>query len=337
MAIQIRGSSQIISASISADRINLTDTFDFSSGVLQAASPTNSSDVATKGYVDGLVADGFQAGDGISIDTGTSPDTISVLTATDGALQFIGAGSNELSLKLDGSTLSKTSSGVKVADGGIADAQIASGAAIAISKLAQSTISGVSLGDNLYGLSASGVLSMTSYDGSAAVSDLQLNYDAAMFDNSAGSLIIKNLGVDSAQLADGSVTTNKIASAAVTQAKMANDSVGAAQIINGSVGGDELANNSIQMAKLSFSSYWNSLTPNSSTTAFDLSKTLQAACQQIFVVKNGLVMKQVASSPSGSDEYTVSLNGGTAGVGQITFGAAPTTGDDLRVWFMANN
>ena len=120
MAIQIRN-DQIQNSQITAAKIDLTGTFDFSTGTLQSGTPSASADVATKGYVAGQLPDSLQGGDGIVINTGTSPDTISVDLATNPGLQF---SSNKLDLKLDGSTLSKGANGVKIADAGIQNAQI---------------------------------------------------------------------------------------------------------------------------------------------------------------------------------------------------------------------
>lgn len=96
------------------------------------------------------------------------------------------------SLQLDSSVLKIKTSGVatamiaddavdadKIADDSISNAHIAGGAAIAISKLAANTISGVELGNNLFALSAAnnGGLSMTSFNGAGAnVSDLQIDF-----------------------------------------------------------------------------------------------------------------------------------------------------------------
>jgi hypothetical protein len=85
---------------------------------------------------------------------------------------------------------------------------------------------------------------------------------------------------------------------------------------------------------LLLTSEWVSLTPNGSATAFDLGHTLSGDFGFIVAVRNGLVLEQKSSSPSGTDEYSVSLNGGTGGVGQITFGSAPASGENLRVFYI---
>lgn len=55
MAVQIK-TEQIKDAAINAGKIDLTATYAFTSGVLRAAEPSANSDVATKQYVDGLLA-----------------------------------------------------------------------------------------------------------------------------------------------------------------------------------------------------------------------------------------------------------------------------------------
>lgn len=289
MAIQIRG-NQVQDATLLPAKLDLTQTYDFSSGVLQAASPTNNSDVATKAYVDGILPDSFAGGDGISITDGAGTDTIAVDLATDPGLQFT---SNKLDLKLGDSTLAKDSQGVrvklKVESGGslssdvngiyIADGAVANG------KLANSTISGVALGSNLNSLSAGQGISMTSYNGSAAVSDITVNIDGSTLSKSASGL------------------------------KVADDSIGSAQ--------------------LSITSEWHNMSPDGTATAFDLGHTLDGDFAYIMVFRNGLAVEQVASSPSGQDQFSVSLSGGTGGLSQITFGSAPSASDNVRAFYIA--
>ncbi len=137
--VQIRG-SQIQPASVEASNINLSGSFDLraATGVQFLTKPEADKTTfpATTAFVHGIVSgsivDGFQGGDGIAINVGTSPDTISVDLATNPGLDFA---SNKLILKLDGSTLSLGSGGVSVGSA-LANANIASDAAIAQSKLA---------------------------------------------------------------------------------------------------------------------------------------------------------------------------------------------------------
>lgn len=88
---------------------------------------------------------------------------------------------------------------------------ISNTAAIAVTKLASSTISGITLGQNLAQLSAGNGLSMTGYNGSSAVTDLTLNLDGA-------TLAVAGSGV---KVADGGITDTQISgSAAIADSKL---------------------------------------------------------------------------------------------------------------------
>ena len=156
-------------------------------------------------------------------------------------------------------------------------------------------------------------VSLFSYNGSGAAT-ISIDLDGSTLTAGANGLKITGAGVGSTELADGAVTTAKIGDGQVSAAKLVNDSVGS--------------------AKLAITSEWHSLTPNGSATAFDLGHTLSGDFAFIVVVRNGLVLEQKSSSPSGVDEYTVSVDGGTGGVGQITFGSAPASGENLRVFYI---
>ena len=292
--IQIRN-GQIKDATILPGKIDLTATFDYSSGTITVATPTADAQAATKAYVDALVADGFQAGNGITINTGTSPDTISVKVAADGALSFIGTGSDELSVKVkseSGGTITKDADGIYIADSAISSAKLAG--SIANAKLANSTISGKALGTNLDDLTAGQGLSMTAYNGSSAQAiDMQL--DAGTLSKSASGVKVADLGIDTGQLAARAVQSSKL----------------------------DLQNN------------LDGFTGDNTATFFDLSEALLDDFIVVDVYKNGLYMDQVASSPANQDEFSVAATGGTGGVGRITFGAAPSTGDIIRVKYLS--
>lgn len=283
MAIQIKG-DQIQNTTIEPGKLVISSqTYDFSSGTLRAGTPSASSDVATKAYVDGILPDSFAGGDGISITDGAGTDTIAVDLATNPGLQFT---SNKLDVKVkveSGGSITKDADGLYIADAAIGNAKLAG--SIANDKLANSTISGVALGSNLNSLSAGQGISMTSYNGSAAVSDITVNIDGSTLSKSASGL------------------------------KVADDSIGSAQ--------------------LSITSEWHNMSPDGSATAFDLGHTLDGDFAYIMVFRNGLAVEQVASSPSGQDQYSVSLTGGTGGLSQITFGSAPASSDNLRAFYIA--
>ena len=279
--------------------------------------------------------------------------------------------------------------GAKLADGSVTSAKIGD-AQVTNAKLANSKISGVALGSSLYSLSASGPLSMTSYDGSAAVTDLTLAYDALFFaldgssqliinngaintnqlsdnavvsaklaDTSVSTAKLQNSSVTTAKIADANVTTAKIADANVTTAKLADGSVTNAKLA-GSIGADKLTlgqgvqsfndagtyrlqanidpNNLVFSAgaiNINFQSRWKSLTADNSTTTFDLDAPLKAKFSSIMVFKNGIALEQVASGQSGSDQFAITTSGGTGGVGQVLFGAAPSSSDNIRIFYIA--
>ena len=94
---------------------------------------------------------GLIGGDGITV----SGSTISVDHDGEG-LAFV---ANQLALELDGGTLSKSASGVKVADAGISNAQINAAAAIELSKLEALTASRALQSDGAGEISVSAVTS----------------------------------------------------------------------------------------------------------------------------------------------------------------------------------
>ena len=93
---------------------------------------------------------------------------------------------------------------------GVTNAKIAN-STIENAKLANSTISGIALGASLPSLSAGNGLSMTSYNGSAAVTDLTIDLDGA-------TLAVGGSGV---KIADGGITNTQISgSAAIVDTKL---------------------------------------------------------------------------------------------------------------------
>lgn len=374
MAIQIRG-VQIQNNSVGPTQIDETATYDFSSGTVSVATPSAAAHAATKAYVDSQVGDGFQAGDGININTATSPDTISVDLATNPGLQFT---SNQLDLKLEANKgLSKGANGLAIqlkAESGGTISVDASGlfiddAAISNAKLANSTISGVALGSNLNSLApaTNGGVLFTSYNGSAAVSDLQLDisdladaavnvgadsiaiYDADadvsgkesiadLATAQAGNGIAASSGVFAVQADGGTLTVGasgvKVSDLGIDSGQLAADSVVAGKIADGAVDATAtLVDSIVSPAKLTFGSRQDVLTPDGATAAFALANEVDAIFDNfVLVYRNGLLQKKVASSPSDDSEYTVSTSLGTT---TITFGANINSADALEVRYLA--
>jgi len=158
---------------------------------------------------------------------------------------------DRLDVEVDGSSIVIESDALKVADGGISNSMLAG--SIANEKLLTSTISGVSLGGTLAGLSAatngSISLSATSYNGSAAVT-ASVQLDGSTLTSGSGGLKISSLGVGSSQLASDAVTTAKIADDAVTQDKIADNAIDSARLVSNAVTTAKITDGAVTNAKL---------------------------------------------------------------------------------------
>lgn len=214
--------------------------------------------------------------------------------------------------------------------------------------LANSTISGVALGANLNSLSkaTNGGVNFSPFNGSAAVSNLQLDvndlsaitvdigsdsiaiYDAdgdatgkctiqSILSDAAGSALTESSGVLSVGVDDSSIEVSsdalRVKSAGITDAMLAG---------------------SVQTSKLLLSTRWKVFSPDGNTADFDLDDTLSANLADILVFRNGIAVVQVSGTPSGGDQYSVSLTGGASGKTRITMGANISASDNLRAWYV---
>lgn len=299
MAIQIRG-TQIQDGSIAAGKINLAGTFDFSSGTIRCGTPSGSTDVANKAYVDAQLPDSLSGGNGIAIDSSGDPDVISVDLATNPGLQFT---SNKLDVKVKaetGGSITKDADGLYIADSAIGNAKLAG--SIANAKLANSTISGKALGASLDSLTDGNGIADFTYNGGSAAS-IAIDLDGSTLSVGASGLKISDLGVDTGQLAANAVELAKI------------------------------ANGAVSVQKLNFQARQDLFTPNGSTAAFALSNEVEENMKNmVMVFRNGLLQQLKASSPADDSEYTVSTSGGTT---TVTFGANINSADKLEVRYFA--
>ena len=206
MAIQLVR-NQIVDSIINVDKLdnNAVSYAKINSSDIETTLTGGSSKLASaaaiKTYVDDAVTEiTYQAGDGIDINTGTSPDTLSVDLASSSPGLYLDTNKLSVLLKAEsGGTISKDASGLYIADSAIGNA-----------KLANSSISGVALGSNLNALTAGDAISMTSYNGSAAVSDLTLVLDGSTLSKSGSGVKVADLGIDTAQIAQSAVTAPKV-------------------------------------------------------------------------------------------------------------------------------
>lgn len=299
MAIQIRG-TQIQDGSIAAGKINLAGTFDFSSGTIRCGTPSGSTDVANKAYVDAQLPDSLSGGNGIAIDSSGDPDVISVDLATNPGLQFT---STKLDVKVKaetGGSITKDADGLYIADSAIGNAKLAG--SIANAKLANSTISGKALGASLDSLTDGNGIADFTYNGGSAAS-IAIDLDGSTLSVGASGLKISDLGVDTGQLAANAVELAKI------------------------------ANGAVSVQKLNFQARQDLFTPNGSTAAFALSNEVEENMKNmVMVFRNGLLQQLKASSPADDSEYTVSTSEGTT---TVTFGANINSADKLEVRYFA--
>ena len=269
---------KLLDGAVSYAKINSSDI----ETTLVGGSSKLASAAAIKSYVDAQVPDTFSGGDGIDIDSSGDPDVISVDLATNPGLQFTSA---KLDLKLkseSGGSLTKDADGLYIANSAISNA-----------KLANSTISGVALGANLNNLSAGNGLSMTAYNGSAAVSDLTIDLDGSTLAVGASGIKVSDLGIGTAQIAAAAVTP----------------------------------------AKVSFAPQVDILSIQASTVAYALSEEVPSGFEAgVMVFRNGLLIEQAQSTPSGVDQYQLTTSGGTS---TVTFGAQPSTSDRYEVRYLA--
>lgn len=179
---------------------------------------------------------GLVGGNGITI----SGNDVSV--DHDGlGLQF---NASQLSLELDGATLSKSSAGVKVADAGVTSTQLADDA-VTSSKIAASSVTEAKLADESV---------TTDKIGSAAVTTAKIATSAVVNNSINDGAVSTNKLADGAvtdlKLATDSVTSIKVASGAITEAKLADSAVTSVKLADSAVTSDKLAANSVTTAKI---------------------------------------------------------------------------------------
>ena len=240
--------------------------------------------------------------------------TLAALTAgsTGGIVMssYTGTGAvNDLSINLDGGSLTTSSSGLKVDTNGIATLMIQDDA-ITSAKLADGSVLTASLAD-------------------LAVTDAKLAANAVVtsIEISTNSLSVKALGIATGMIQDD----------AITQAKIADAAVGGSQLEDGSVSGSKVVDSTLASAKLNFVASYETLTAgNGSLTTFDTSAAADGnMLGGAIVFRNGLAMGLVASSPSGQDQYSLSATGGTGGNCRVTFGTAPNSGDQITIMYFS--
>ena len=251
------------------------------------------------------------------------------LTGGDGVSIASGAialgGSKSVNLSLDGTSLVKSASGLKINDSGVGSAQIADDAiltaklpdsAVTNSKLANASLSVVA-GDGLQTTSASIAL------GGTSTVSIRLDGSSLALDASNG-----------LSVAAGGIQTSMLAANSVNSAAIQNNAVGSSEIADDSIGSTELAANAVLIEKVGFRAYSESFT-GTSNVKYDLSRAVNTNFfDRVQVFRNGLRCKKVASLPGSGDKSQYSVaNDGTSSVCAVTFDAAPN-GDLIIVDFL---
>ena len=225
----------------------------------------------------GAAALGAVAGNGL---TGGAGSALAVEGNTAGPVSVSAAG---VDIALDGSTLAKSSSGMKIATGGVTS-----------NELAAQAVSSASLGS----IAGNG---LTGGSGSAL----------AVQANGAGPISVSGAGVDISL--DGS-TLSKSGSGI--------------KVNTGGIGSNEIATDAVKAAEFGLRPQFEDFAGNGSATTFDLQFAVPSDfVQGVQVFRNGLRIKLVQSNPS-TDEYTVSPTGGSGGVGRVTIGGTALSSSD---------
>jgi hypothetical protein len=252
------GDSQVTNAklagSIAANKLDLTDTYDFSGGTLQVGTPSNANDVPNKSYVDNVAA-GLNVKENAKVASSSNVD-ITNLPATIDSVS-LSSGDRFLLLNQTDAT-----------ENGVYSYSSSGGSASRTTDMdANSDFPGAFL-FVLQGSSADSGWVCTNDSVTLGTTDIAFSQFTGLgqvtvsggLQKSGDDISIADSGVTTAKLNDASVTSSKLGAAAVqtsnvgnaqiTQAKLANDSVGADQVIDGSIGTVALASSSVTEAKI---------------------------------------------------------------------------------------
>jgi hypothetical protein len=236
--------------------------------------------------------------------------------------------------------------------GTITNAQLAG--SIANAKLANSTISGVALGSalNAFSSDGSGGITLSSYNGSAAVNDIALDLnglgtlsgaisaanDSICLIDASDSNKTRKKGIASlvdAIAGDGLNVASGVASVFADDASLeVNSENNKVQVKDLGITTAKIANAAVTLDKLSFSGKFESFTANGSTAGFDLAVAVDLDFKKFFAVAvNGLLM-DYKDGASSKDQYSIA-NDGSGSVGKITFGANLDANDQVSIRYLA--
>ena len=203
--------------------------------------------------------------------------------------------------------------------------------------LTSNTISGIALGGTLQALTASANsgVTLTSYTGTAAVSDVALDVNGLLA-ATATTLATDKLAIYSN--ADSSVRSQTMATYATAQAGAGITATGGVFSISaGGVGSAELADDAVQIAEIGMTPNLDTPAVNGSTLAFnlavDITNTAMVHPMWVVAYVNGQRAKGLTSgNPADSSEYKVTRAGTTT---TVTFGANLAATDILQIQYLS--
>lgn len=106
-----------------------------------------------------------------------------------------------------------------------------------------------------------------------------------------------------------------------------------------SAGTNKIELKAVSLGKLSYKPYQEQHTATAGQTDIELDRALTADWDKaVQIFKNGLAIKNrtaIGGSPADSDDFTVSISGGTGGVGKVTFGSGLSVGDNIVISYIA--
>ena len=265
-----------------------------------------------------------------------------------------------LQVKLDGSTLGLSSSGLKVSDGAIGSTQLADDAvssakiadgAIITALLADDAVTAAKIADGAIStalLADDAVTAAKISDdaiGSAAIADGAINAAAMLADSVvtaqklAGSIPSDKLNLGNGVQDNGGNLQVKLDGSTLglssSGLKVADAAIDSAQIAADAITNAKVADGAIRTENLNFESVFQAFDANGSTLKFDLSHAVPLDFKELFVVTvNGLIM-EYKDTPDAQDNYKIA-NDGTGSVGAVTFGANLANGDRVTVRFFKN-
>ena len=260
---------------VTAAKINLTGSFDFSSGTLRSGTPSASSDVANKNYVDGLVGAGVFWKEPVSVASvaninlsNPGTDTFDGVQITSGSRILIRSQSTSSQNGLytfngSGSALSRTSDADSAAELNGMAVFVKAGNTLADQAFVQ-TNEVANLGsDNVTFVQFSGLGQITAGDGLQKAAntlslDIKANSGLKITSGELDSDLGNGLEISGSSMTialDASTLTVgagglKVSDAGITATQLAADSVGASQLANDAVDTAAILNNAVTSAKI---------------------------------------------------------------------------------------